>query len=82
MVYLHLRSEAVAGRSHPELVSTPELAKALGLSLRSVQRYVAAGKIVPDLTTPGGPGGRGQHRWNVERVREQLRGVAREQRDE
>ena len=68
-------------RSRPELVSTPELAKALGLSLRSVQRYIAAGKIVPDLTTPGGPGGRGQHRWNVERVREQLRGVAREQRD-
>jgi hypothetical protein len=71
----------VPGRSHPELVSTPELAKALGLSLRSVQRYIAAGKIVPDLTTPGGPGGRGQHRWNIERVREQLRGVAREQRD-
>lgn len=50
-------------------MSTPELARRLGLSLRTVQRYIAAGDLVPDLTTPGG-----QYRWDVDRVRQELRG--------
>ncbi|MFD1527946.1 helix-turn-helix domain-containing protein [Pseudonocardia aurantiaca] len=54
------------GRS--ELLTTSELADALGVSLRSVQRYLADGKITPEHTTPGG-----HHRWDVDNVREQLR---------
>lgn len=49
-------------------MTTSELARSLGLSLRSVQRYIAAGHITPELTTPGG-----HHRWDVAKVREQLR---------
>lgn len=51
-----------------EWVTTSELARALGLSLRSVQRYIRAGLIAPELTTPGG-----HYRWDVDNVREQLR---------
>jgi SLT domain-containing protein len=51
-----------------ELLTTSELARALGLSLRSVQRYIRAGYITPELTTPGG-----HHRWRLDDVREQLR---------
>ena len=61
---------------------TPPRAYAVGEVGAPGKHGIAAGKIVPDLTTPGGPGGRGQHRWNIDRVREQLRGVAREQREE
>jgi hypothetical protein len=50
-----------------ELVTTAELARALGLSVRSIQRYVATGKLTPDLITPG------RHwRWDVDRVRQAL----------
>jgi DNA-binding transcriptional MerR regulator len=54
----------------PRPVSTTELARALGLSPRSIQRYVTDGLITPDFTTPGG-----HYRWNVDRVREQLRAL-------
>lgn len=54
------------------LVTTSELARALGLSLRSVQRYIATGHITPELTTPGG-----HHRWDVDKVREQFRKLRR-----
>jgi DNA-binding transcriptional MerR regulator len=50
-------------------VSTGDLAKALGVSRGAVIRWVNAGLITPDVTTPGG-----HHRWDVKRVREQLRG--------
>jgi hypothetical protein len=56
----------MAGKS--EYLTTPQLAAALGLSLRSVQRYHQDGKIQPEYTTPGG-----QHRWNLENVLAQLR---------
>jgi DNA-binding transcriptional MerR regulator len=36
-----------------DLVTTSQLARALGVSLSSIKRYVAAGQITPDLTTPG-----------------------------
>jgi hypothetical protein len=54
-----------------ELLTTPQLAAALGLHLRSVQRYRAKGQITPELTTPGG-----HHRWDVDNVRRQLRELA------
>ena len=55
------------------LVSTGEAARALGVDVRTLQRWVRAGEVVPDYTTPGG-----HHRWDVERVREGLRGQPRD----
>ena len=49
------------------LVTTRELARELGLSLRTVQRMVASGRIRPDLVTDGG-----HHRYDVERVKKDL----------
>ena len=57
-------------------MTTAELARQLGLSLRSVQRYIAAGHITPELTTPGG-----HHRWDVAEVRAQLRTLQQHRRD-
>lgn len=51
-------------------MSSTALARALGLSPRSIQRYVQAGVITPEFTTPGG-----HYRWNVEKVVEQLRAL-------
>jgi DNA-binding transcriptional MerR regulator len=52
----------------PRVVSTTALARALGLSPRSIQRYVTAGLITPEFVTPGG-----HYRWDVDNVRQQLR---------
>jgi hypothetical protein len=51
-----------------ELVHTSEAAKALGISARSLARWAAEGRIIPDLVTPGG-----HMRWDVEGLRSQLR---------
>ena len=51
----------------PQLVTTPEAARALGISARTIQRYVKAGLITPDLRLPSG-----RYRWNVERLRAQI----------
>jgi DNA-binding transcriptional MerR regulator len=67
---------ATYGDRVADLLTTSELAKALGLSLRSVQRYIAAGNITPELTTPGG-----HHRWDLDNVREQLREQRRRSED-
>ncbi len=53
--------------SKPELVHTSEAAKVLGLSARSIARWVAEKKITPDLVTPGG-----HMRWNIEGLCRQL----------
>ena len=59
-----------------ELLTTSQLARALGLSLSSIKRYISAGQIKPDLTTPGG-----HYRWNVESVRRQLRELQQRRQD-
>jgi DNA-binding transcriptional MerR regulator len=51
-----------------ELVTSGQAAKALGVSLRSLQQWVREGKIIPDYVTPGG-----HARWDVDRVRHELR---------
>ena len=53
------------------LVTTAELARALGLSARTIQRYRQGGLLVPDLVSAGG-----HARWNVEKVRSRLRSLA------
>ena len=62
-------SPSVGGVVAPsDYLTTPELARALRLSEKSVRRYHRDGKIQPEYTTPGG-----QHRWNLENVLAQLR---------
>jgi DNA-binding transcriptional MerR regulator len=53
--------------SKPTLVTTPEAARQLGISARTIQRYVLAGLITPDLRLPSG-----RYRWDVDRLREQI----------
>ncbi len=50
-----------------EYVSTTQAAKAVGVSVRSLQRWVADGQLEPDFLTPGG-----HARWDVERLRREL----------
>lgn len=50
-----------------ELVSTPEAARALGVSARTLQRYVKDGQVRPEITLPSG-----QYRWNVAKLRRQI----------
>jgi DNA-binding transcriptional MerR regulator len=50
------------------LVTSGELAKELGLSLRTIQRYIADGVIKPEFRTAGG-----HTRWDPDSVREELR---------
>jgi DNA-binding transcriptional MerR regulator len=51
-----------------ELVTTTQAARELGISARSLSRWVKDGALEPDLTTPGG-----HYRWEVGRLRQQLR---------
>lgn len=50
-----------------DLVSTPEAARALGVSARTLQRYVRAGLVTPEITLPSG-----QYRWSVSKLRAQI----------
>jgi hypothetical protein len=52
------------------LLTTGELARELGVSRGAVLKWATADPplITPEFTTPGG-----HHRWNLERVRAQLR---------
>lgn len=52
------------------LLTTGETARRLGLSRSTLQRYVKAGLIVPDLVSAGG-----HYRFDPEHVREQLRAL-------
>jgi len=56
-----------------DLVSTPEAAKSLGISARTLQRYVTQGLVTPEITLPSG-----QYRWNVPKLRRQI-GMADEE---
>jgi len=60
----------------PDLVTTPEAARQLGISARTLQRYVNAGLIRPELTLPSG-----RYRWNVTRLREQINALAEQSDD-
>ena len=53
-------------------VTTGQAAKALGVSIRSLQQWVKDGLLEPDHRTPGG-----HMRWDVERVRDELAHRAR-----
>jgi DNA-binding transcriptional MerR regulator len=63
--------------SEPRLVTTAELARALGLAPRTIQKYRQDGILTPDLESAGG-----HARWNIERVRDELRRLAAERRED
>jgi len=52
-------------------VTTAELARALGLSARTIQRYRQTGLLEPELVSAGG-----HARWDVDKVRSTLRSLA------
>jgi DNA-binding transcriptional MerR regulator len=58
-------------------ITTGELADALGLSVRTIQRYRVDGLITPELVTRGGHG-----RWDLEKVRQQIKAMNESQRDD
>lgn len=52
------------------LVPTGVAARELGVASTTLQRWVKAGLVTPDLVTPGG-----HLRWDVDRLRAQLRSL-------
>jgi len=52
------------------LVPSGDAARTLGISARTLQRYVKAGLVTPDLVLASG-----QYRWDVARLREQINGL-------
>ena len=50
-----------------DLVTTPDAARALGISPRTLQRYVRNGLVTPEITLPSG-----QYRWDVTKLRAQI----------
>jgi DNA-binding transcriptional MerR regulator len=54
------------------LVTTSELARALGLHMRTIQRYRSEGLIHPEVETKGG-----HARWDIESVKAELRAMRR-----
>ncbi len=49
------------------MLTTGELARALGVSNGAILKWVRAELITPEFTTPGG-----HHRWDEAKVRQQL----------
>jgi predicted DNA-binding transcriptional regulator AlpA len=58
-----------------QLLSTPAAARAVGISIATMFRWMSAGKIRPDSTTVGG-----HHRWDVDQLRAQIAAAARRPR--
>lgn len=53
------------------LVTTAELARVLGINTRTIQRWRAQGVLTPEVSTPGG-----HARWDIEKVKQQLRALS------
>jgi predicted site-specific integrase-resolvase len=54
--------------ARPQMLTTKEAADAIGISPRTLQRYVKDKKVRPSLRLPSG-----QMRWDVEDLKHQLR---------
>ncbi|WP_093423303.1 MerR family transcriptional regulator [Saccharopolyspora flava] len=61
----------------PKLLTSSQLALELGVSRRSIARYVQAGVLVPEIYTPGG-----QARFDLEASKRQLREYTRTTREQ
>jgi DNA-binding transcriptional MerR regulator len=55
------------------LVATGEAARALSVSVQTLQRWVRDGIVTPTATTAGG-----HHRWDIADLREQVRLAAQQ----
>ncbi len=58
------------------LLTTREAADAIGINYKTLQRYVREGRVVPTIRLPGG-----QMRWDVDGLKDQLRGRPRDEAD-
>ncbi|MCA1674221.1 MAG: MerR family DNA-binding transcriptional regulator [Actinobacteria bacterium] len=56
----------------PELVSTPLAAETIGVTARTLTRYVERGQITPAVILPSG-----HFRWDLDKLREQMDEVRR-----
>lgn len=59
------------------LLTTSEVARALSISRRTVARYAEQGLLQPAFTLPSG-----QHRWDLDDVRRQLRDLRQRGEDD
>ncbi|WP_308257616.1 helix-turn-helix transcriptional regulator [Pseudonocardia lacus] len=59
------------------LLTSQELADAIGLSVRTIQRYRSEGLITPALVSLGG-----HARWDEDEVRAQMRKILEDRRKE
>lgn len=50
------------------LLTSSQLADELGLSRQTIARYAKKGLLTPEFVTPGG-----QYRWDLEKVKTELR---------
>jgi excisionase family DNA binding protein len=55
------------------MLTTREAADAIGIALKTLQKYVREGRVIPTIRLPGG-----QMRWDLEHLKDQLRGKPRE----
>lgn len=60
-----------------KLLASGDVARELGISRRSITRYVERGWLVPTFTTPGN-----RYLWDLEDVKRQLSELARIQREQ
>lgn len=65
------------GMASPQLVTTAALAAATGLHTRTLQRYRRLGLITPEMVSIGG-----HARWDVEKVKQQIREILEKQKAE
>jgi DNA-binding transcriptional MerR regulator len=54
----------------PDLITSSQLVKKLGLSRRTISLYAQRGLITPAVRTPGG-----QYRWVLEDVKAEMRAM-------
>jgi excisionase family DNA binding protein len=54
--------------ARPRMLTTKEAAEVMGISPRTLQRYVTEGKVRPSYRLPGG-----QMRWDLDDLKQQLR---------
>jgi excisionase family DNA binding protein len=54
------------------MLTTREAAAAIGISLKTLQKYVREGRVIPTIRLPGG-----QMRWDLDSLKDQLRGKPR-----
>ncbi|WP_308257568.1 helix-turn-helix domain-containing protein [Pseudonocardia lacus] len=57
----------------PGLLTTREAAEAIGINYKTLQRYVREGTVIPTIRLPGG-----QMRWDLDDLKDQLRGKPRD----